>query len=84
MNVTLIVNKWIFRYVNERESLWCRVVYAKSGVESILLKTIGTILDRNIRAATTVNGCFHHLVGNGHCTDFLIDNLPCRYENLCI
>lgn len=83
LNVALLV-KWISCYKNEIDSLWKRVVCAKSGADpnsltlsfstrskkSSLINLIRSLLDRNNVVASAVSSRFRHLVRNGVHSDF--------------
>lgn len=89
-NATLI-SKWIYRFSNERESLWRRVVCAKSGInpttkfpyfnkstkKSSLLNLIGPMLERNKHMSNVVQEEFKKLTWNGFNADFWVDDWIC-------
>lgn len=77
LNVALIV-KWRYRFFNERDNLWRRVVCAKSGVDlsrmlhiinrsskkSSLFNLIWSLLDKNDRVSFLVQQGFRSLIRN--------------------
>lgn len=87
INTTLLV-KWIYRYGNKPDRLWRCVVCAKSNAKprslimplnrrsrhSILVKLIGSLMDRNECVSGVTTESFRLLIGNGSNTDFWADN----------
>lgn len=87
MNAALLV-KWIYRYGNENDRLWRRVVCAKSGSDprslimnfngrnrkSFLVNSISSTLDRDKKVAQLASESFRILIGNGENSDFWTDD----------
>lgn len=87
LNAVLIV-KCIYKFVNERYSLWGKVLSArsevdsnrmlplvnKSSMKSVLFNLIRIMLDRNDRASKLIHQGFRPLIGNGFNVNFLSDD----------
>lgn len=83
MNATLLA-KWVYRYANDMNHLWKRIVYTKSWTDpntmlpiinrtirkSILFYLLGTIMDMSSRVSSLITQEFRAPIGNGLNTDF--------------
>lgn len=87
MNAALLAKR-VYRYANNRDHLWRRVVCAKSGLDqgrmllvinqvsrrSVLFNLLGIIMGRNNQVSNLINSSFRVLIGNGVNVNIWNDN----------